>query len=307
MQGDFGNARTVEADEYEADADEVEFEEHSDFMSASVASTAATATTTKACFRWDFYANHVARFAPKCTGLIHRDEYDGEDSFHIDFSITCAYPMYLEEDDNDDDDADVRSLQGLGSDAARSIYPTAVMEATISINTYYPIFNFSSAFSYLKFMESWMVVARHLRDDAIESIRFHSRCEKTYLLVEVGLTQEMNVGRGVIIGRRSDVTDTPINNTVGFALVPLVDQQALFTLFTTHSTSVQFLTRDGHPERLPPADYRVVRISVLDLGLDRVMKLGEGYFVSESYEDEDPFDDYNSTYSRNFALTKIAS
>jgi hypothetical protein len=91
-----------------------------------------------------------------------------------------------------------------------------------------------------------------------------------------------------------------MDNTVGFALVPLVDQEALFNLFTTQSTSIQFLTRDRHTERLPPADYRVVWISVLGLGLDRVMKLGEGYFLSESYKDEDPVEFCHSTSSRNF-------
>jgi hypothetical protein len=175
-----GRLKLLVNDEYEADADEVEFEEHSDFMSASVASTAATAMTTKACFRWDFRANDNARFAPKCTGFIHEDEYEGEDSFYIEFPITCAYPTY-----DDDDDDDVRSLQSLGSDAAHSITPTAVMEATIKVGTYYATYYSCCAFSYLKFMESWVVVARHLQDDATESARFQSRFKKTYLLVEV--------------------------------------------------------------------------------------------------------------------------
>lgn len=62
-----GRLKLLVNDEYEADADEVEFEEHSDFMSASVASTAATAMTTKACFRWDFRE----RLCPVCS-QVHR-------------------------------------------------------------------------------------------------------------------------------------------------------------------------------------------------------------------------------------------
>ncbi len=132
-----------------------------------------------------------------------------------------------------------------------------------------------------------MAVSRHLRDDAIEFARLQSRFEETYLLVEVGVK---------LHGLKKQ--DPPAISTAAFALVPLVDEEALFNLFTTQSTSVQFVDRDGSSERLPPADYRVVRISMLDVGLDRVMKLGEGYFLSESYGGEDPFDSYHSTSSR---------
>lgn len=268
--------------EYKRADEEVELEvvEHPELM-----------TTTKLCRgSWDFHANRSDMFASKCTGFIHWDQYDGEDHFRSDFNITCAYDAPL----NDDDD--VHSMQGPGYESM----PTAVLSAPIDISNYYTTYGSHGEFHRLKFMESWMVVARHLRNDAIELARLQSRFEGTYLLIEVGLTQKKNVARSVFIGMRSNVPDQPLPNTVAFEVVPLADKEALLALFTTQTTDVQFLERDGSSERLPPADYRVARISLLDVGSARVMKLGEVYSYSEAFKNEEPIDLYHSTSARNF-------
>ena len=54
-------------------------------------------------------------------------------------------------------------------------------------------------------------------------------------------------------------------------------------------------------ERLPPADYRIVRISLLDLRANRVMKLGEGFFDRWLSIDGGPSSGrYYPTSSRHF-------
>ena len=52
--------------------------------------------------------------------------------------------------------------------------PIAVVEAVINVSATLSctgplsLYDSQSSFAYLKFMETWMIVARHLRDDAIE-------------------------------------------------------------------------------------------------------------------------------------------
>lgn len=72
-------------------------------------------------------------------------------------------------------------------------------------------------------------------------------------------------------------------------------------LFTTQSTRIQFLSREGKADTFPPAEHCVVRISVLDLESDRVIKLGEGDSYWDAYaDDEDSFEVFQCTSSRHF-------
>lgn len=66
--------------------------------------------------------------------------------------------------------------------------------------------------------------------------------------------------------------------TVAYALVPLVDDTALLAPFTTQTTYLQDVKREGALERLPPEESQIMRVSMLDFGADRVVKLCEGYF-----------------------------
>jgi len=178
------------------------------------------ATTTKTLLRWDFEAHDFDLFGEKCTGFSQFRAFEVKELFHFNFSITCLYPFSLE----------VHSKTEAQYCVLFKSLPTAVTEAVIDVSATLSsagplsLHDSLSSFEYLKFMETWMVVARHLRDDVTEFARLRSRFEETYLLVEVCLARKKNVGRSVCMGTRSDVPDKPMKNTVGFALVPLVDE-----------------------------------------------------------------------------------
>lgn len=140
----------------------------------------------------------------------------------------------------------------------------------------------ASPLEYLKVMESWMVIAHHFQDDAMETARLKSRFEYVYLLVEVGVGRDVSVENANDDGNDDEIegegaTDQAMD-MVAYALVSLVDEAALLDLFNTESTHLQFLEREGSNRRLPLLDDRiVVRISVLDLGENRIVKLSEGF------------------------------
>lgn len=121
-----------------------------------------------------------------------------------------------------------------------------------------------------------MVVARHLRDDATEFARLRSRFQETYLLLEV-CEEDEDFMNGINENSWKDELDLPMNNTVAFVLVPLVDDVALLTLFTTQATHLQFVGRGAGTERLPAEEFQIVRISILNFEANRVMKLAERY------------------------------
>ncbi len=109
--------------------------------------------------------------AAKFTGLIRHNPHNQEPHFLLEFSLTCAYPASL----------DVRSMR---PEALHQVLPRAVTEATIWIPTTLKDLG-ASTLEHLQIMESWMAVARHLRDDATELARLRSRFQDLYLLVEV--------------------------------------------------------------------------------------------------------------------------
>lgn len=98
------------------------------------------------------------------------------------------------------------------------------MTATTSISAEFSIGVFSSAYKYLKLMESWVVIAKQRRDDAVELGRLRFRFEETFLLVEVEV--------------RGTPKETKI---VAFTLMPLADEAALSRLFTAQSTHIEFV------------------------------------------------------------------
>lgn len=57
-----------------------------------------------------------------------------------------------------------------------------------------------------------------------------------------------------------------------FALVPFSDEASLMSLFQGHTTRLQLVNEDCE---VPDEDERMVTISILDLGRDRVVKLSE--------------------------------
>jgi len=240
-------------------------------------------------FYWKFCAFDSDQFARKCTGFIHED-YNADDRVSFTFSVSCSYPFSV----------DVQTLKLDGSAELRKAQPSAVMGGLIIPSILTP-YRPREVFPHLKFMELWMVAAKHLQDDATEFARLQSRFGDTYILVEVREIEEENIGKTVIVGRRSEVPDQPMTNTAAYALVPLSDQEALLALFTTQSARIQFLSREGKADKLPPAEHRVVRISVLDLESDRVIKLGEGDSYWDAYaDDEDSFEAFQCTSSRHF-------
>ena len=217
-------------------------------------------------------------FALKCTGFIHDNEYRDDDPIWLGFCVTCAYPTSL----------DVRSmLEDFEYDALRQASPTEVTEVSIKIKSR---FKRPPRFRYLKLIENWMVVARHLRDDFTELARLRSRFEETYLLVEVGSGPGGNIDKRP--GGRYE-PGLPMTSTFAFAAVPLADEAALLALFNGQSTQLNLLEQSGRLVHLPSVDCYVVNISALDLRTNRVAKLlGEGQFYPTRYSGQLPITNY---------------
>lgn len=132
-------------------------------------------------------------------------------------------------------------------------------------------------------MESWLVAAHHLQDDASETARLQLRFKDIYLLVEVGEERGMSEENanddkeeeGGSGGR--DATDQAMD-MVAYALVSLADETVLLDLFNSQSTPLHFVDREDGIRCLPHACDRFVRVSVMDFAEKRVVKLGEGGF-----------------------------
>lgn len=235
---------------------------------------------------WKLYTGSN-RLEPMCTGFQDKewDAVDHDSSIFFCLSFKCAYPASL----------DVHSVDQA---ALRRASPTAVVESVIE-----PAHLFDSpphsAIDYFKVVAFLMVLARHCRSYATEIARLKSRFDEMYMLVEVRDVREK------IRGSSPDKPDLCLKDTVAFALVPVADQNALFRLFTAQRTQLQFVGQNGESERLPPPKNRVARISVLDLGSDRVMKLGECGFY-DGVDDEEEVSNPFSLSTLNFSATSVA-
>lgn len=73
-----------------------------------------------------------------------------------------------------------------------------------------------------------------------------------------------------------------------FAMVSLVDDAGLMGLFKTQSTYLHFVERGDSTGRLPPLEDRTVRISLLHIGENRMVKLGEDSFYLGQPDGDDP-------------------
>ena len=184
------------------------------------------------------------------TGCRFIDDYFwGGQDFSIAFSINCSYLCYLPYGaDSNMKEAERAALREAVPDFG---YGHAFSITVPSCPSYC-----SSPLEYLKVMDSWMVVAQNLQDDATEFARLQLRFEEAYLLIEVGVKTAVDI--------------------VTYALVSLMDEAALLDLFNAQSTHFQFVERERSNGRLPPVEDRFVRISILDLGENRMVKLSEG-------------------------------
>ena len=213
----------------------------------------ATTTTEMADlqFRWNFFESFFDTFASNCPGFNQEDQNDEDWDFCIEIYVTYAYPASLE----------VRRLiRGEGPGALRQILPT-VLIATTSFSAEFSIGIFSLAHKYLKLMESWVVIVKQRRDDAMELVRLRSQFEETFLSVEV------------------DVLATQKGSKiVAFTLVPLADEAALLRLFTTQNTYIEL-----------PVEKLIVQISQLDLKVNRMMTLGGGYYKKKHSDNTEIF------------------
>jgi len=138
-------------------------------------------------------------------------------------------------------------------------------------------------FEYLKVADSWMVVARHLRDDASEFARLHLRFEEAFLLVEGGVAKA-----GQDLDEEEEDPDQAMD-IVAFVLMPPADEVGLMDLFNTQSTRLQFLEKGGSTGRLAPLENRYARISILNLAENRVRKLSVVFFEKALFDDGGEF------------------
>lgn len=189
----------------------------------------------------------------------------------LDLSVICAYPTSL----------DVPRAE---RELVRKAMATEVVGATWKIEAPHS----RSGLAYFRTMESWMIIARQVRDDATEFARLRSRFEKTYLLVEVSVPPGGDPRKGPETVSDEDGEEKERKGAMGifaFVLAPLVDEAGLMNIFSSHSTRLQYVEREGigRSDRLPPSRY--VQVSVLDIGENRVMKVG-GCCLLETSADE---------------------
>lgn len=238
----------------------------------AVSTTAAEgAGTTKTYLHWRLWPGDSGGFTLKCAAFIHHDGHHDE-PICFTLNVTCTNPPSL----------DVRSML-VDDEQFGALYgalPTAVINPSIEFFSDYC--DGSSRFWYLKLIENWMVVARHLRDDASELARLRSRFEETYLLVEVGSGHGTDIARS----KRPEgwyEPSLPMASILAFAVVPLADEAALLALFNSQSTPLNLLEQSGRLVHLPSVDCHVVNTSGLDSRTNRVAKLGEGQFYPTHY------------------------
>jgi hypothetical protein len=129
------------------------------------------------------------------------------------------------------------------------------------ISLYMNDFDIASEFFFLKLVESWYVAAKHLDANSVVETFLRHYLQDTYMLIEV-----------------HDEDDC----MQAFALVPFCDEASLMSLFQGHTTRLHFVKEDSE---LPDEDERIVTISILDLGRDRLVKLSKdfGDYDFESY------------------------
>lgn len=201
---------------------------------------------------WIIKANTLDMTGAACIPFVH-DYFHGQRLLESGgILVCCDYSTYLD---------GRRTVHDVKPATLLKVKPTSTNPECFIVVTICPCYE-SSPFGYLKIVESWVVVARHLRDNATEIARLRLRFKETFLLVEVGVWE---------------IWQARAMNVIAFALVPLVDEVGLMDLFNTQSTRLQFLEKEGSTGRLLPLKARFVRISILDLGKNRVGKLGEGF------------------------------
>lgn len=180
--------------------------------------------------RWPLVTASQDMYTLKCAGVLHdggTKSFEDDNQISFCFSVTCAYPSSL----------DLRSMvDNFEYEALAQVLPTAVTEASISIFFTSP-HDHSSRFWYLKLIENWMVVARHLSDNATELARLRSRFEETYLLVEVGFGHGADIAKCKMPEGRCEPCP-PMASMLAFALVPLADEAALLAIFNRESTQL---------------------------------------------------------------------
>ncbi len=195
-----------------------------------------------------------------------RDFFDG---LYPHFLVTCEYAAFLSK----------RKGNDIEYTTLKTVMPESVLGFCSlekpSWSSYRP-----TPLEYLKTLESWMTVALQLQDDATELTRLRSRFKETYLMVEMGLGWEIKGAENC--GKRQDGNENDElrqeMDTMAFALVPLMDETGLMNLLNSQSTCLQFVEEGGRNERLLPLENQFARISILDLGNDRVYNLSESYF-----------------------------
>lgn len=212
--------------------------------------------------------------------------HDTSQCFDFQFSVTCAYSGSMDVCSHWHNPRDIVFCEAV---------PSEVMRATCCINTR-DDFSGSSALVFLRFMNSCSVIARHLQENITEFARLRSRFEEAYLLIEVGVGQDMG---GKAFGGM-DVRDHMLD-IKAFALLPLVDENGLMDLFDGNGTQLQFVEQGVRTGILPATGERKLRISVVDLNANCVMKLSEGYHMVDTSDDGDAEEIYQRTARCSFS------
>ena len=109
------------------------------------------------------------------------------------------------------------------------------------------------------------------------------------------------------VGKIYQVEHHQAMDNAAFALVPLVDETKLMALFSSQSTHLQFVEHGVGTGQMPPAEDRFVRISLLDLGENRMTKLSKGlhpYYWPE-IEPEDAY--HEEMTATIFAVLEMTS
>jgi hypothetical protein len=237
---------------------------------------------------WFIHAN-----AQEMPGNIHIDFIRDFFDYYVNpqFLLACDYPAFL----------NGRAVKDVGHVALQIAMPESVQAFSCFEMPFCPSYH-STPLEYVKTLESWMAVARQLRDDATEFARLRSRFEETYLMVEMGVGWEVDATGNEGMGQEQYEDKEPQQemDTLAFALVPLVDEAGLMGLLDPQSTRLQFVEQGRRTGRLLPLENQFARISILDLKKDRVYKLSECYFPQGTSSVADPEEVYDFTATRRF-------
>lgn len=232
----------------------------------------------------------VSASSQEMSGNIHIDFIRDFFDIHLtpQFYIACNYSGFL----------NGPTVKDTEHTALRMAMPTSVQAFGSFELPFCPSYH-STPLEYLKTLESWMTVARQLRDDATELARLRSRFEETYLMVEVGVGWEVNATGNEGMGLEEDEDGEPKQEMeiVAFAAVSLMDETGLMGLLDSHSTRLQFVEQGRRTRRLIPLENQIARISIFDLKKDRVYKLSESYFPQSAFSSSV----YDFTATRRFS------